>query len=195
MNPRTPAGQAPQACAFKAQPWGLFDLAWQLGPAHGRAPALFQVSSRTSASPGNKGLKGFPTQPPRPTTTDCGKTFNSARPRLPQRSYPGLSYSRKWSRPASGNPPPKNKKTSILTYTRLGPLGTTPGLGQPGRPRKRGLETPQMVRSNPLRDSDRKDRVYINQPSVFPVHQRGSPQPANRPVHTGRLCQRDGRED
>ncbi len=49
LNPRTPAGQAPQACASKTPIQGLFDLAWQHGqrarPANSRA---IQVDPRTT---------------------------------------------------------------------------------------------------------------------------------------------------
>ena len=61
LNPRTPTGQAPQACASKTLPFstGLFDLAWQHEPPIiGRTPANTRPApARTPVK--DKALIGF----------------------------------------------------------------------------------------------------------------------------------------
>jgi large subunit ribosomal protein L15 len=54
LNPRTPTGQAPQACASKTlHSTGLFDLAWQHEPPHTKADSRkHQARSRRDTRPG-----------------------------------------------------------------------------------------------------------------------------------------------
>ena len=70
-NPRTPTGQAPQACASTTlDRKGLFDLAWQLP--HTKSLPVLQLRRW-------KALIGFPRCIQNPVWIDStGKTFNSA---------------------------------------------------------------------------------------------------------------------
>ncbi len=95
------------------------------------------------------------------------KTFNFTH--TPSRHNP-LYWRNSRRLTSSGNPPPENAPTTRLQNTRLGPLRPTPWLRAAGRTRKRGMETPQMVRRHPLRNPDKRNRLQIHQPSPFKNH-------------------------
>jgi len=90
LNPRTPTGQAPQACASKTLPFstGLFDLAWQHEPPIiGRTPANTRPRSRK-----NTGQRQGPNWlSPSNTIHGIRIMFNSTWPRNPTQPKPCLS--------------------------------------------------------------------------------------------------------
>ena len=153
MNPRTPTGQAPQACASKTRTNpGLFDLAWQYGP------RLFADSRNDQVPPPRK-----QTAKARPILlfpsfqrSRNPETFNSRPPKSPNKIQLIRNYKEKTSH---GHKKTQDKTPSRFKMSRLGTIRPASRQRNARRTRKRWLEAPPMEQRNPLRMGDWKDRV------------------------------------
>ena len=180
FEPTNPCGTGTSSLRFQGPPQRA-SLTWlgNTSRRHQRTPAPLPgtVLPHTAHARQPRALIGL-------SHHQTGKTFKPAPARHTLSSAYPVARKRK-----HGNPPPQNTPAPRKPHTRLGTLRAAPWLRKPGRAWERRMETPQMVRSNTLRNRDRRTRLPPSTPQNRPHHQRRRPRPATRTIPPRRHSQ------